>query len=199
MKSPLSLQFLFAVCALLALSAQAQKPDRNQPIQIESDALRYDDLKQTSVFTGNVLMTKGTLVVRGAQIEVRQDPQGYQFGVVTSAPGLPAYFRQQREGTQESIEGESEVIEFDGRSDQIMLRKNAQLRRFHGQELSDEVSGAEIRYNSTNEVFSVVGSVAKGPKTGRVRAMLTPRSEKAETPPSAAQLRITTTLGGDKP
>ena len=32
-----------------------------------ADALRYDDLKQTSVFTGKVVVTKGTILIRGIQ------------------------------------------------------------------------------------------------------------------------------------
>jgi lipopolysaccharide export system protein LptA len=207
MKSPSFLPILCAACLLLSASAYAEKADRNLPINIEADSLRYDDLKQITIFTGNVVMTKGTLIIRGAQIEVRQDPQGYQFGVVTSAPGMQAFFRQKREGVDESIEGEGEVIEFDGRNDLVKLLKNAQLRRYHGRALSDEVSGAEIRYNNTTDVFSVAGSLAaKGVKHGRVRAMLTPRAEPAagtsgstETPQPGAKLRSTMTLGGDKP
>ena len=59
--------------------------------------MRYDDLKQTSVFTGNVVVTKGTIIIRGARIDVRQDPEGYQYGVVTAAPGKLAYFKQKRD------------------------------------------------------------------------------------------------------
>ena len=52
------LPFLFALaCALSGAVAHAEKADNNKPMNIESDALRYDDLKQTSVFTGRVVMT----------------------------------------------------------------------------------------------------------------------------------------------
>ena len=63
-------------------------------MNIEADALRHDELKQTSVFTGNVVMTKGTIVLRGAQLDVRQDPEGFQYGVVTAEAGKRAFFRQ---------------------------------------------------------------------------------------------------------
>jgi hypothetical protein len=36
-----------------------------QPMNIEADALRHDD-QQQPVFTGNVVVTKGTIVMRGA-------------------------------------------------------------------------------------------------------------------------------------
>ncbi|MCP2937323.1 lipopolysaccharide transport periplasmic protein LptA, partial [Salmonella enterica subsp. enterica serovar Typhimurium] len=82
-----------------------------------ADALRYDDLKQVSIFTGNVVLTRGSIVIKGARVEVRQDPQGYQFGVVTAAEGQRATFRQKRDGENEFVEGESDTIEYDGRAD----------------------------------------------------------------------------------
>ena len=58
--------------------AHAERADRDKPMNIESDALRHDEITQTSVFTGNVVMTKGTIVLRGAQLDVSQDAEGYQ-------------------------------------------------------------------------------------------------------------------------
>ena len=94
-------RLLCVVCLVGAGVAQAQKSDTRQPIQIEADALRHDDLRQLSVFSGNVVVTRGSVLIRGARIEVRQDPQGYQYGVVTAEPGKLAYFRQKREGDEE--------------------------------------------------------------------------------------------------
>ncbi|HET6829397.1 MAG TPA: lipopolysaccharide transport periplasmic protein LptA, partial [Ramlibacter sp.] len=109
----------FLAAAVLALSwgpAGAEKADRNKPMNVEADALRYDDLRQISVFAGRVVVTKGTIIIRGAKVEVRQDPEGYQYGVVTAPPGKLAYYKQKRDaGTDEWIEGESEVIEYDSR------------------------------------------------------------------------------------
>ncbi len=100
---------LVLAAALAASAAKAERADRAKPMNIESDAMRYDDLKQTSVFTGAVVVTKGTIIIRGARIDVRQDPEGYQYGVVTAAPGKLAYYKQKRDapGGDEWIEGES--------------------------------------------------------------------------------------------
>ena len=54
-------------------------------------------------FPGGVIWTKGTIVIRGAKIDVRQDADGYQYGVVTAEPGKLAFFRQKREGVDEFI------------------------------------------------------------------------------------------------
>ena len=96
--------FAAVLAAVLAFPAHAERADRTQPMNIEADALRYDDLRQTSVFTGRVVLTKGTILIRGARVDVRQDAEGFQYGVVTAEPGKRAYYRQKREGVDEYFE-----------------------------------------------------------------------------------------------
>ena len=171
---------ILAALASVVLPVGAEKADRNKPMNIESDTLRYDDLKQISIFTGRVVLTKGTIVIRGAQIEVRQDPDGYQYGLVTGAPDKLAFFRQKRDGVEEFIEGEGETIYYDGKADTVTFTKRAQLRRYRGTSLGDEVTGAVIVYENLTDKFSVDGNVNQaqgGTGGGRVRAMLTPKPE----------------------
>ena len=180
--------------------ARAEKADRNKPMNVESDALRYDDLKQSSIFTGRVVLTKGTILIRGAQIDVRQDAEGYQFGLVTAEPGKLAFYRQKREGLDEFIEGEGETIEYDSRADTVKFINKAQLRRYQGATLNDEMTGAVILYNNTTDVFTIDGALSKAAPGGRVRAMLTPKPDASPVAPKPAgmPLRPTTTLGGEK-
>ena len=201
-----------ATCVLAGGASWAEKADQNKPMNVEADALRYDDLKQTSVFTGKVVLTKGTIIIRGGQLDVRQDPQGFQYGVVVAEPGKLAFFRQKRDGVDEFIEGEGEVIEYDGRADTVKFTKRAQLRRFKGAVLNDEMTGGVILYDNTVDVFTIDGGVSKGTPGaagGRVRVMLTPKPEApasasapAGKPGVAPQvlpaLRPTTTFGGEK-
>ena len=79
-------------------------------MNIESDTLRYDDTKQTSVFTGKVVLTKGTIQIRSERLEVRQDPDGYQFGQATGSADKLASYRQKREALDEFIEGEGQLL-----------------------------------------------------------------------------------------
>ena len=194
---------------LFSGAAQAEKADRDKPMNVEADALRYDDLKQTSVFTGRVVLTKGTILIRGAKLDVRQDAQGYQFGIVTAEPGKLAFFRQKRDGVDEFMEGEGEIIEYDGKADTVKFTRKAQLRRYKGATLNDEMTGGVIFYDNTTDVFTIDGSVANGAPglpTGRVRAMLTPKPEStakgalptSQTPVLVPPLRATTTLGGER-
>lgn len=75
---------MLVLCASLGLSsAWAEKADRNKPLNVESDNGRFDDAQQLGTFTGNVVVTKGTMSMRAAKVEVRQAPDGSQFGVAT--------------------------------------------------------------------------------------------------------------------
>lgn len=206
--------FLLSALALaLAPGAHAEKADRGKPMNIEADALRHDELKQTSVFTGRVVMTKGTIVLRGAQLEVRQDADGFQYGVVTADAGKRAFFRQKRDtppGTpDEFVEGEGEVIEYDGRADIVKFIRRAELRRYREATLTDELAGALIVYNNQTDVFTVDGQktaptgTASGTPGGRVRAVLAPKEPAPGTAPAPARtappaLRPTPRLDGAK-
>lgn len=195
-------------CALLWPGlALAERADRNKPMNIESDTLRYDDNNQTSVFTGKVVLTKGTMIIRGARLDVRQDSQGNQFGVVTAEPGKLAFFRQKRDtaaGAQEEfMEGEAEIIEYDSKLDTVRFRQRAQLRRYLGTQLNDEMNGVLIVYDNTTSILTVDGGPAKSSPdgvTGRVRTVLTPRNDAttaAPPAPAAPQtLRRSSTIGG---
>ena len=204
---------LGALALALLPAAHAEKADRNKPMNIEADALRHDELKQTSVFTGHVVMTKGTIVLRGAQLEVRQDPDGYQHGVVTAEAGKRAFFRQKRDtqpgAPDEYVEGEGELIEYDGRTDIVKLIRRAELRRYREATLADELTGALIVYNNITDVFTVDGQKATpggasaGAGGGRVRAVLAPKEPApgtAAAPPRSESptLRPTPGLGGGK-
>jgi lipopolysaccharide export system protein LptA len=180
----------------------AEKADRNKPMNIEADAMRYDDIKQISIFSGRVIVTKGSIQIRGKQIEVRQDPQGYQFGVVTGSPDAPAFFRQKRDGLDEYIEGEGLTIEYDGKADNVKFVNKAQMRRYRGATLADEVTGNLIVYENLTDIFTVDGGVRSAGadrSSGRVRAMLTPKVDNGNdkaAPQPPLPLRPASTLEG---
>ena len=213
MKKPFSLfslVSLFLVAILACGMASAEKADSAKPMNIEADALRHDDLKQISVFTGNVVVTKGTIILRGAQLEVRQDAQGYQFGVMTAEPGKRAFFRQKRDtapgAPDEFVEGEGEVIDYAGRADIVKFIRRAELRRYMGGTLADQLNGDLIVYNNLTGIFTVDGNPANASAAnpgGRVRAILAPRNAaSAPVAPAAAAsapgLRSSTVLGGER-
>ena len=172
----------FAVLTLAA-PAHAEKADRSKPIQLEADRVTVDDAKQIATFTGNVVLTQGTLTMRGDRMEVRQDKGGFRQGVMW---GNLAYFRQKREGYDEFIEGWAERVEYDGRTDKVQMFNRAMLKR--GQ---DEARGSYISYDAATEFFQVDGGAKTAgakPSDGRVRVILQPKPR--ETPPPGAPLSL---------
>ncbi len=191
------------IVALCCTHAWAEKADKNKPMFAEADALRYDDLKQTGVYTGNVVITKGTMIIRGSKVDVRKDPEGFQFGTAIETGGKRAFFRQKRDVPDEWIEGESETIYYDGKADTVTFTKNAVLRRYKGTVVNDEATGSQIVYDNVTDVFNVVGGAANASATnptGRVRVMITPQDPSSAPRPAAppATLRPSTAVGGDR-
>jgi lipopolysaccharide export system protein LptA len=198
---------VFAAMLSISLPAAAEKADRAKPMNAEADALRYDDVRQQSIFTGNVIITKGTMTIRADRVEVRQDREGYQFGTASSTGGKRAYFRQKREGSkdggEEWIEGEAEVLSYDGKADAVTFTRNAVMRRLRGNTMVDETRGAVITYDNTTDVFSVAGGTTASGSPGRVTAVIGPRSDSPANPAASAPTpstgsRTTQTIGGER-
>jgi lipopolysaccharide export system protein LptA len=160
-----------AALTFAAGPALAEKADREKPINLEADRVTVDDIKQISTFEGNVVLTQGTLVIRGDRMEVRQDNQGFKEGVTW---GKLAYFRQKRDGYDEYIEGWAERIEYDSRADKMQMFNRASMKKG-----PDEVRGNYISYDARTEFFQVIGGGAKAAAAensdGRVRAVIQPK------------------------
>lgn len=177
---------------LVAQPAWADSSDRFQPLNFAADNARVDDNQRVNVLTGNVEITKGTIVLRAAKVEVRQQADGSQTAVATNGAGGRAYFRQRRQGLDEYIEGEAERIEYDGQGDKVYFKGRAVMRRLNGATVADEVVGQSIVYDNRTEVFQVAGGGSGGGTTGspatggRVRGVIAPRNDPASAPGSTA-------------
>ena len=143
---------LFTLAAIAAQSAFAEKADKDKPMNVEADSLKHDDQKQLTTFTGKVLMTKGTLVLKAARMEVKQDSQGNQVATLSAEPGERVFFRQKREGFDEFTEGEAEAVVYNSKADTLTLTQRAELRLMRGQVVADRIQGQQILVNNTTEV-----------------------------------------------
>ena len=195
---------LYTLAAIAAQSAFAEKADRDKPMNVEADALKHDDQQQLTIFTGKVLMTKGSLVMKAARMEVKQDKQGNQVAKLWAEPGERIFFRQKREGLDEYTEGEAETVIYNSQADTLELSQRAELRLLRGTLVADRIQGQQILVNNTTEVFTVDGKPnTAGNSTGsqRVKATITPRPKTNEVspPPAGPVLKPSTRTGADKP
>jgi lipopolysaccharide export system protein LptA len=179
-------RLLLLILLLLCIPASyAEKADHDKPIDIDADQAEVDDAKQISTFTGKVVLTQGTMVIRGDKLVVTQDKAGFKHG---TAYGHLASYRQKREGLDEYVEGYGERIEYDTRIDTVDFYVKARVKRSQ-----DEVRGEHVTYNSKTEIFQAddKGGVADSGAPKRVHAVLYPKPKPASgvaaSPVSAAE------------
>ena len=186
MNFPISSRLLsLAAACLLAAPAlvQAETADRYKPLNVEADAMQYNDASKTTTFTGRVVATKGTIVLRAGTVRVQQDAQGNQLVTLLAGPGEQALLRQKRDGLNEFIEAQANQMVRDDRTLQTQLTGNARIRRLVGSSVADEVIGHRITYNELTETYSVTGGAstatgsANAVPSGRVRATIVPLNQ----------------------
>jgi lipopolysaccharide export system protein LptA len=175
------------LCALTALLAavilplaQAEKADFDKPTQVEANQATYDESKQTNVFTGNVVLTRGTLVMHADKMLVRKDSAGHQFATLYAVPGGVTKFRQKRDGGKDMwIDGSAaDRIEYDSKTEIAKLYKNAKIKMTDNGKVTDEVEGEFLSYDSRTEFYTVTNSTSgeSKPGGGRVRVVIQPRN-----------------------
>lgn len=196
---------LSAVALVLSVSApgaRAEKADRTKPIVVDADQPGTFDLqRQVVVFSGNVVISQGTLSLRAERVEVRETREGQRVALAVGSAAQPARYRQKRDGLDEWIEGSAERIEYDTRSDTLKLTGSATVRRLRGTEVADEIAGSSIVWDNGAGLFTVSGGTpTPANPSGRIRAVLAPRAEPAASaaaPAPAAPPRSPRSLGGD--
>lgn len=173
---------LTALLTMATFNSHAEQADKDKPIDLEADSVIVNDAKKTSTYIGNVILTQGTLMIRGDKLVVVEDIHGFQH---STSYGNPTTFRQRMEGKNEYMEGSAQRIEYDGRMDKVKLYTKAWVKRGE-----DIVHGDYIMYDATAEYAEVIGggSQAATPATptGRVRAIIQPKSKPAQPTPAPA-------------
>jgi len=162
---------------LPAFPALAEKADKDKPTNIEANRMSSDDTKRMSIFEGNVVLTKGTVVVRADRIVVYQDADGFQ---VATATGKPVRFRQKgdpkdgKEGVW--TDGEALEVKIDDRNERTELFQQARVTRDQ-----DVVNGEYIFLDQRTDFFSVSAAKDAAPSSpeGRVKAVIQPKSKPA--------------------
>tara|TARA_R110002073_G_scaffold332426_3_gene518513 strand:- start:3230 stop:3805 length:576 start_codon:yes stop_codon:yes gene_type:complete len=180
---------MFSIMLVLGLlftdTVLAERADRDKPVHLEADRATVEDVNKknssrVSVFTGNVIMTQGTLRIKADKVIMKEDINGFRHA---TAFGNLVSFRQKRDGLDEYIEGWSKRVEFDNATDKIELFRKAHLKRG-----VDEVKGDYISYEMNSEFFQVIGSNERGVETGpdnRVRAVIQPKKKSDQSEPTA--------------
>jgi lipopolysaccharide export system protein LptA len=133
----------------------ALKGDKNKETKLSSDTGNFNDVDQEYVLTGNVLITKGSIVVKGSKAVVIVDPEGYQQITVRGDIKTPAFFSQQLDKPYpEFIEGFADIIFYEAKKDQLLLSGKAFTSRKKGAYIVDKLIADKINYDLYTEEYN---------------------------------------------
>ena len=160
--------------AAMAMPALALESDRQQPMQINSDRFESGMDTNTTVLTGNVRITQGSLVVNAARADVTQEKGEVKRALLT---GSPATLKQSMDGGGE-LNARAATIDYLLAEESVELRGDVVLERPQGTLRSERVT------------YSVkTGRLAAGEGvSGGVQLVIPPKPPKpADAPATAPQ------------
>lgn len=176
------------ILAVLSQPVLAERADRDKPTQIEANRISIDDAKKIQILEGDVIVTKGTMVLRADRVVITEDHYGFQKGVAFGGKDGLARIRQKREGKDEYTDGEAERIEYNSNSEVAEFFQRAWVRSGE-----DQVRGDYIWYDGVSEKYLVTAGPNRDPKAppARVRAVIQPKNKAAQPVDSGPRLDLT--------
>jgi lipopolysaccharide export system protein LptA len=169
-----------AIFVLVPLAASAEKADALKPVDIAFTKANVDQVTQNYVATGNVIITRGTLILKADRAEVKQAPDGWRTFILTADPGKLATFRQKRDGGPDLWgEGQAQRIEYDERDDVVKLFSKAVIRQLEGKKITQEMVSEFISYDNRNEKLLGLNDASGVDKPGNGRGSITLQPRRA--------------------
>ncbi|MEE7547175.1 lipopolysaccharide transport periplasmic protein LptA [Xanthomonas sp. Kuri4-1] len=168
---------LALIALLVPLAALAKTSDRNQPMTIDSTAQEGDMLNDNGKvrFTGNVVITQGTLEIHADTADIFQK-NGETDRVVLN--GKQATLKQQMDDGS-MMNGQADTIEYKVGEEIIILTGNYSVKSPKGTN-----AGQRMVYNTKT------GNMQSGGDGSRVRTVIQPKNAAAA--PAAAPAKPAT-------
>lgn len=158
--------------ALLMTNLHAAEVQRDEPIFIESDSLKIDDVKGISIYKGNVIFRQGLDSLKADELVIHSSERQQVDKII--ATGQPARFDHDAELHDEKSWGEAEAIEYYANKSLVVLNGNA-----HFQQGDNQFSGNRIEYEADKKLVKAGKNVAG---EGRVQIVIHPRNTTEEKP-----------------
>ena len=162
---------LLLILISLIASSWALKNDTSQPVQIVADHLTVDQKTMTSTFTGNVVITQGSLTANSNSATANQDTSGYKM---VHLIGTPVTFSQ-KEDDGDMLYGQCNYFDYNTKNNLAILTGRARVNK--GGNL---VMGDKLTYNTQTQIYNAISNNANGvnsTKSGRVTVILQPNQK----------------------
>lgn len=157
--------------------AHAEKADQDKPVVLEAEKVSVNDVQQVYELNGQVLLTKGSILITGDKGNIKVDPEGYEYVDVQGNPESTASFRQRREGpANEFMQGGGQTVTYNAKTELLTLTGDANLKRLHNMQMLDQLRGWKIDYDDILQRYQVTPPPnAKAEDLPLARAILSPR------------------------
>ncbi|MFN3579445.1 MAG: lipopolysaccharide transport periplasmic protein LptA [Pseudomonas sp.] len=161
---------LVALVLGLGLPALAISADRDQPIRIQANSATLDDRNNTAVYTGNVIITQGSMRLTGNRVTLNTDAEGAVSKIVSQ--GTPATYVQTPEGGS-PVDARGQTIEYMADADRVVLIDSAFLEQD-----GNTFQGEYISYDINRQVVDAgraASSAGTGGQQDRIEIVIQPR------------------------
>lgn len=170
--------FNWGVLVLLACTvpaAFALESDKNQPIEVEANAAELDDIKNISIYTGNVILVRGTIRMTGDKMTVYHTENDELDTLIME--GRPATYRQLPDDSKVYDEAEASIIEYYELKHLTILKENAVVIqegvRLTGDRIDYDTALSQVKARSAGVQTKAAGAGETGTQEGgRVKLIL---------------------------
>lgn len=159
------------------LFAQSTDAEAEPDTLILSDTLHYDDVKRESVFVGNVIMTRGLMVLHSDRLTMREDDEGFQYGTATVTTTDRVRVRQEKPEKHEVIKAEGLRAEYNSKTDELIMIGQAIVTRYVCGKPFDNIRGDRVVYHQDTETYEAFGGAQSAADNQRVRSVARPRAK----------------------
>ena len=170
-----------ALLACCSVACRAEHADRTKEIAVQATDARADHQRQTAEFSGDVVVTQGTLQIHADRVQMRAGPNGERLGFAYGKAGAPVRFRQRGDRPDEWSEGQADRVEYDSVANEVRLIGAATLRNLSGTTVTQAVAGDTLTWDTARDTVSSTDAdrrvlmPAPAQPVGRVTIVFAPR------------------------
>ena len=166
--------------ALLPFNSIALESDKDQPIEIEADTGELDDVKNISIYTGDVITIQGTIRMTGDKMTVYYTEDGEMDYLVMV--GRPATYKQLPDDSSVYDYAEALTMEYYELKEYVILIDEALVTqeglRFSGDRIEYDTKLSQVKAWSNKTQKTPKKSTEAPEKKKRVKIIIKKKKDK---------------------
>ncbi|TVQ68818.1 MAG: lipopolysaccharide transport periplasmic protein LptA [Oceanospirillales bacterium] len=162
-----TLRILLALLLTVSISSHALPEDQDQPIYVSADHATMNEITGIAVYTGDVEIRQGTMILQGSRVEMHRDAQGSINRIITT--GSPAQFQQQAGPNQPLTKAFGLHMDYRVPTQTVTITQQARVTQD-----ADEFTGERIVYDMDKSVVDAFRSESQGGQ--RVQMVIQPKA-----------------------